>query len=73
MKKILIGAYAGIAVLFALYGTLFGAHSHEGFAANLGRAVVWPAILFPSLGAFIGGIVMLVVIVAVLVFVKRTH
>mgnify|MGYP001180964185 FL=1 len=71
MKKYLIGGYATIALLFAIYGTLFGAHSHQGFAANLGRAVVWPAILFPSFGAFIGGIVMLLVVVAILVLVPR--
>lgn len=73
MKKILIGGYAGIALLFAIYGTLFGAHSHQGFANNLGRAIVWPAILFPSFGAFIGGVVMLLAITAVIIFVKREH
>lgn len=71
MKKYLIGGYAAIACLFAIYGSLFGDFSHKGFAYNLGRAVVWPATMFPSFGAFIGGIVMLLVVVAILVLVPR--
>lgn len=71
MKKALIGGYAAIAFLFAIYGTLFGAHSHQGFAYNLGRAIVWPATMFPSFGAFIGGLVMLLVVGAILVLVPR--
>lgn len=73
MKKVLMGGYAAIAALFAFYGTFFGTYSYQGFAANLGRAIVWPAILFPSLGKVIGGILMLLVITGVLIFVKRDH
>ena len=71
MKKILIGSYAAIASIFALYGTFFGAYSHQGFAANLGRAVVWPAIVFPSFGKLIGSIVLLLVLGAIFVLVPR--
>ncbi|MBN8263135.1 MAG: hypothetical protein J0M21_00600 [Xanthomonadales bacterium] len=71
MKKYLIGGYAAVAFLFAIYGTLFGDFAYKGFAYNLGRAVVWPAIMFPSVGAFIGGVVMLLVVVAILVLVQR--
>ena len=73
MKKILMGGYAAIAVLFAFYGTFFGSNAYKGFAYNLGAGVIWPAILFPSLGKVIGGILMLLVIAGVLLFVKRTH
>lgn len=60
LKQKLIWGYFSIALLFALYGTWFGPQSYKGFMANLGSAVVWPAVIFPSLGYVIGGVVLLV-------------
>jgi hypothetical protein len=64
-KQKAVSAYLGIGMLFALYGWLFGTFKHRGFFYNLGQGVVWPATLFPALGAFLGGIIMIVVIGAV--------
>ena len=63
--KVAIRIYAVLIVLFAIYGSLWGEMSHRGFAYNLGRAFVWPTILFPSVGAAIGGLVILALVAAV--------
>lgn len=49
--------YVALIGVFALYGTWFGDNAYRGFGYNLGRALVWPTILFPSIGAAIGGLV----------------
>lgn len=69
-KNIVISIYFAIAVLFAIYGTFWGANAYRGFAYNLGGAIFWPTILFPALGKEIGSVVIVVGIIAVLVFVK---
>lgn len=66
LKQKLIYGYLVIAVLFALYGWLFGDTSHKSFAANLGRGIVWPVLIFPSLGVIIGGAVLVVVFLFVM-------
>lgn len=53
-KAKLISAYLAIAVLFALYGWMFGSNSYKGFAYNLGTGIVWPVMLFPGLGKVLG-------------------
>lgn len=57
--KTLLWIYAALIVVFALYGTWWGDYAFRGFAYNLGRAFIWPAILFPSVGKAIGGLVLL--------------
>lgn len=69
--KTFIRIYAVIAVLFWIYLSIWSAHSGRGWAFNLGSAVVWPAVIFPSLGAAIGGIVIVAVVIGVLLFVKN--
>jgi hypothetical protein len=66
-KQKTIYTYFGIALLFSLYGWLFGPYSGRGFFYNLGKGIVWPVTIFPALGAVVGGIIMIAVI-AVLVF-----
>lgn len=58
MKKFLL-IYAALIVVFALYGTLWGDYAFRGIGYNLGRAIVWPSILFPSIGKAIGAMVLL--------------
>ena len=70
-KHIAIAAYLAVAVLFAIYGTFWGDHAYRGFAYNLGTALVWPTMLFPAFGKAIGGLLWVVVIVAVLIFVRN--
>lgn len=63
-------AYFTIALLFAIYSSNWGPYHYQSFAYNLGRALVWPAIMFPVLGNILGAIILVVVIVLILVFVQ---
>lgn len=67
MKQKIIAGYLAIGVLFALYSWMFGDMAHKSFAYNLGRGIIWPAVMFPALGQAIGTII-LVVFVGVLIF-----
>lgn len=64
MLKKAIAAYGILVVPFTLYGWWFGEFGYKGFAYNFGRAIIWPVMLFPSLGPIIGGMVILAVIAA---------
>lgn len=48
MKGIIIGSYLVISVLSGIFMNAFGDYSYKGFAYNVGRGLVWPAILFES-------------------------
>lgn len=65
LKGKLISGYLVIGFIYTLYSWLFTSYSHASFAYNLGRGLVWPGAMFPSFGAFIGVIVLLVVIGAI--------
>lgn len=65
VKQVLIGLYALIGVVFALYKH-FGTYDTHGFAYHVGQGLIWPAVMFPSIGKAIGGVIMLVVIGALL-------
>lgn len=54
--KAFVWIYVALIGVFALYGTWFGDSAYRSFAYHLGRAFVWPTILFPSLGAALGGL-----------------
>ncbi|MEG1039333.1 hypothetical protein [Pseudomonas sp. NUPR-001] len=62
LKGKLISGYLVIGLIYTLYSWLFGAYSYASFAYNLGRGLIWPAAMFPAFGAFLGVIVLLVVI-----------
>ena len=64
-KQKIIAAYLVIALCFAAYGALFGSHASRGFFYNLGMGVVWPAIIFPSLGWIVGGIIIVIFVALV--------
>lgn len=61
-KSIALSIYAVIALGCATYWSFFGAYQYSGFATNLGRSLVWPAVIFPTVGKIIGGTVMVIVI-----------
>ena len=61
VKQVLIGIYALIGLVFALYKH-FGTYDHHGFAYHLGQGIVWPAVMFPSIGKAIGAMIMMAVI-----------
>ncbi|CAE6768316.1 hypothetical protein [Paraburkholderia domus] len=70
IRRKLIGAYLGIAVLFGLYGSMFGLYSYRGFMYNLGRGLVWPTILFPAVGHLIGGLIIVGFVLFLIFFVR---
>ncbi|SDT55965.1 hypothetical protein [Pseudomonas prosekii] len=65
LKGTLISGYFVIGLIYALYSWMFTIYSHASFAYNLGRGLIWPAAMFPAFGAFIGGIIIVVVIGAI--------
>jgi len=68
--RVISAVYFLVAMFFWFIWSNWGAAAHHGAAFNLGRAIVWPAVLFPSVGAFIGGIVMLGVVAFLVFFVR---
>ena len=62
LKGKLITGYFVIGLIYTLYSWLFTQYSHMSFAYNLGRGFIWPAAMFPALGAAIGMIVLVAVI-----------
>lgn len=63
LKGKLIAGYGGMGLLVFLYQWMFV--SGVGFGAALGKALVWPAVLIPGVGAFIGAIILLAVLVGI--------
>lgn len=66
IKQLVLAGYAAIGLVVALYGSFLGDAAHRGFAYHLGQGLVWPAVLLPGIGKFIGGIVIVLVITALL-------
>lgn len=58
IKTGLISAYFVIGFLCHL-STLLGQYSYKSFAYNIGQGLVWPAVMFPTVGKIIGGILIL--------------
>nr|WP_230657892.1 hypothetical protein [Psychrobacter sp. I-STPA10] len=57
IKAFLLTGYVSIGFIYAIYSNFFGQYQYKSFAYNIGRALVWPASMFPSVGKFLGGIV----------------
>ncbi|MHA3098334.1 hypothetical protein [Acinetobacter brisouii] len=62
IKATLIGGYFFIGFLFAIYQHFWGRYNYKSFMFNLGQGIVWPAVMFPSVGKFIGGVLTLAII-----------
>ena len=60
--KYLIGLYGATVLIAMIYFNFWGQFAFKGFAYNLGRAVLWPTVAFPSFGALLGGLVLIVVL-----------
>ncbi|NHF65972.1 hypothetical protein [Xanthomonas hortorum] len=69
--KYLIGLYGASVLIAAICFANWGHYAYKGFAYNLGRALVWPAIVFPAFGGLLSGLIWLVVIGGVLILVRR--
>jgi len=52
------------------YLVLAGDYDYKGFAYNLGRGLIWPAVWFPAFGKFLGGL-FIIAFVAYLTLSKR--
>lgn len=59
MGRLFVTLYVILIVVFAIYGTWWGDYAFKGIWFNLGRAVIWPAILLPSFGKLIGALVLI--------------
>lgn len=71
--KYVIGLYGATVLISAICFNFWGQYAFKGFAYNLGRAVVWPAVVFPSFGALLGGLFCLLVIVTLLTLKSRRN
>lgn len=65
IKAWAISSYLAIGFFFAMYQYFWGYYKYKSFMFNLGLGVIWPAVMFPSVGKFIGGVVIIVIIAAI--------
>jgi len=63
IKSTAFGVYFILAIGTSIYGSLWGDYNYKGFAYNIGRGLAWPFIWFPTLGAIVGGVLLLIFIV----------
>jgi hypothetical protein len=55
IKSTIFSIYILLAVGTAVYGSIWGDFNYKGVAYNIGRALVWPFIWFPTLGRLLVG------------------
>ncbi|MCB1659315.1 MAG: hypothetical protein KDI39_13925 [Pseudomonadales bacterium] len=70
IKAMLIAAYVVIGILTGIYGSIWGQYDYKGLAYNMGRGLMWPVVMFPSLGQVVALVVIVVFIAAVTMFGK---
>ena len=64
VKATLVGIYAVIGFLYAVYQHFWGQYNYKSFAYNIGQGLIWPAWMFPSVGHFIGSVLILGIVAA---------
>ena len=69
--KYLIGLYGVTVLIAAICFNFWGQYAYKGFFYNFGQGLVWPAVVFHSVGKALGGLIMLVVIGGLLAFGNR--
>ena len=62
---IMVVAYMVITVCVSFYRATWRETAFRGFAWNFGQSLFWPFFLFPGLGKFIGGVLLLIIILGV--------
>ena len=67
VRWVLVG-YFLIGLLYAVYANNWGYETYRRFAYHLGQGLVWPVMVLPGLGKFIGGLL----IVAMVAFVMAS-
>lgn len=67
MKRthIVLGIYFLIGLIYTIYASNWGDESYKSLAYHLGQGLVWPVMIFPGIGKWIGGLL----IVAMVAFV----
>lgn len=63
LKTKLIAGYGAMGLLVLLYQWIFV--SGASFGVALGKGLVWPAVLIPGVGGFIGAIILIAVLVVI--------
>lgn len=63
IKGKLIAGYGVMGLLVLLYQWIFVTGASFGVA--LGKGLVWPAVLIPGVGGFVGAILLIAVLVAI--------
>lgn len=66
IKAMIIGIYAVIGLLAALYQHWWGHARHEGFGYNIGQGILWPALLIPSVGKLVSGLLIIGIIAVIM-------
>lgn len=69
--RYLIGVYGVTVLIAAICFDIWGRYAYKGFFYNLGQALVWPAVMFPSVGKLLSGVIWIVVILGILILVRR--
>jgi len=59
IKTWVISSYLVIGFFFAIYQHFWGQYNYKPFTYNLGQGLFWPAVMFPTVGKIIGGILIL--------------
>lgn len=69
--KYVVGIYVALIFVFWIYLSNWGVNAHMSKAYNLGGALFWPVIIFPSLGKAVGGVIILGLVAFSVFFVKN--
>lgn len=64
IKDVAVSFYVLIAIGYTVWAWLWGPHSYRGFFYNFGQGLVWPFVMFPTLGKIVGGILIVAIVVA---------
>ena len=62
LGRVIFIGYCVIGLLYAIYAHFWGPEPFRSFWFHLGAGLVWPAAMFPALGKWLGGIIIVAVI-----------
>ncbi len=71
VKQLLITAYVAIGILYGLYSAIWGQYDYKGFFYNMGRGLMWPFIMFPTLGQILALVIILAMLAGLTLFGKK--
>jgi ABC-type long-subunit fatty acid transport system fused permease/ATPase subunit len=56
----IVALYIFIGIIYTFYSWIYGDTAHKSFLYNIGRGLLWPAVMFPIIGKIIGAIVVVI-------------